>query len=144
MPKRKGFKLIEEARPEESRTQCDLLIVDDEVNFPYYIGEMVRRRIPEMKVQFAKDGAEAFIKVYTLRPRILWTNVKMPCIDGLELLGLIKRIPHLKEMKIIVCTAYGNEVVRNRALDLGADVFLRKPFNAEEVFSAIATCLLKV
>lgn len=122
-------------------SQCDLIIVDDEENFRIIFGKIIQNAIPDMRIEFAADGCEALSKVEALRPRIVWTNLRMPRMNGLELIEAIRKNPNLKETKIIVCTAYGDEKVKREAIELGADVYMYKPIREIDVLSAIARCL---
>ena len=118
--------------------KCDVLIVEDEPSFRDLIGKIIRDRFPNLNVQFAVDGLEGLEKVKLLKPRILWTCVKLPRMDGLELIEWIRRNPDFKNTRIILCTAYYTKNVKKRALELGINTFLPKPFKIEEALSAIA------
>ena len=122
--------------------KCDLLLVES-VEFQPFITMLIRRSMPDMKIELASDGLEASIKVGELRPRIVWTELRLPRMSGFELIELIRQNPNLKNTKIIVSTAYGSEDVRSRALEMGVFRFLRKPYKIEEALSAIADCLLE-
>jgi CheY-like chemotaxis protein len=122
--------------------RCDIVIVEDEPSFVVLIGSMIRSRFPNLRIRSAEDGIEGLKKVKALKPRIVWTGVKMPRMDGLEMIELIRQDPDLKNTKIIVCTGcYTMKDVKSRALELGVDRFFPKPFDIEEALSAIAACL---
>jgi CheY-like chemotaxis protein len=128
------------ATPETSR--CDVLIVDDDESTRHMVGVIVRHRIPNIRIQSAEDGLEGLKKVKAFRPRILWTGVKMPRMDGLELIELIRQDPVLQNIKIILCTGcYTMEDVKTRARELGVDKLLPKPFKVEEALSVIVEWL---
>jgi YesN/AraC family two-component response regulator len=122
--------------------KCDLLIVEDEESIRDFIGKIIQDRFPKLRIQSAEDGIEGLKKIKALKPRIVWTGVRMPRMDGLEMIELIRQNPDLKNTKIIVCTGcYTMENVKTRALELGVDRFFPKPFEIEEVLSAIEACL---
>jgi len=122
--------------------RCDLLIVEDEESYRLLIGKIILERFPNLRIQFAKDGFEGLKKAKALKPHIVWTCVKMPYMDGLEMIEQIRQDPELKSTKILVCTAcYTMKDVKTRALELGVAKFLPKPFKIEEALSAIADCL---
>jgi CheY-like chemotaxis protein len=119
--------------------KCDVLIVEDEESFRYLIGMIIQDRFPDLRTQSAKDGIEGLQKAKAFNPRIVWTCVKMPRMDGLEMIELIRQDPDLKSTKIIVCTAcHSMKDVKSRVLELGVDRFIPKPFDIEEALSAIA------
>jgi CheY-like chemotaxis protein len=135
--KTKGGKII----PFVNR--CDVLIIEDEPSFVDLIGKMIHSRFPNLRIQSAKDGMEGFKKAKVFKPRIVWTCVRLPRMDGLEMIELIKQDPDRKNTKIIVCTGcYTMKDVKSRALELGVDLFLPKPFKIEEALSAIAALVL--
>jgi len=121
--------------------RCDVLVVEDEPAFVDLIERMVRNRFPNLRVQSAKDGIEGLEKARALKPHIVWTGVKMPQMDGLEMIELIRQDPTLQDTRIILCTAYYPESVKKRAVELKVDRFFIKPFKVEEALSAIADCL---
>ena len=135
--KTKGGKII----PFVNR--CDVLIIEDEPSFVDLIGKMIHSRFPNLRIQSAKDGLEGLKKVRLFKPVIVWTCVRLPRMDGLEMIELIKQDPDCKSTKIIACTGcYTMKDVKSRALELGVDLFLPKPFKIEEALSAIAILVL--
>jgi CheY-like chemotaxis protein len=122
--------------------RCDVLIVEDEPSFVVLIGEMIRSRFPHLRVQSAKDGIEGLKKAKAFKPRLVWTCVRMPRMNGLEMIELIRKNPDLKNTKIVVCTAcYTMADVKSRVIELRVDRLFPKPFDIEEALSAIEGCL---
>jgi CheY-like chemotaxis protein len=122
--------------------KCDVLIVEDEESFRYLIAKIIQDKFPNLRIQSAGDGLEGLEKVKTFKPHIVWTCVKMPRMDGLEMIELIRQNPDLKNIKIILCTAcYTMADVKNRANELRVDRFIPKPFDNEETLSAIASLI---
>jgi CheY-like chemotaxis protein len=121
--------------------RCDVLVVEDEPAFVDLIERMIRSRFPNLSVQSSKDGIEGLEKAKAFKPRIVWTGVRMPRMDGLQMIELIRQDPALQDTRIIVCTGYYTEDVKKRALELGVDKLFPKPFKVEEALSAIADCL---
>lgn len=78
------------------------------------------------------DGNEAFKKIEEEIPDLLITDIMMPHISGLELIQLVKEKYH-NQIKIIVLTSLGHQDIVLESFSLGADDFLTKPFNAEEL-----------
>ena len=121
--------------------RCDVLVVEDEPAFVDLIGKMIRSRFPNLRVQSAKDGIEGLEKAKAFKPRIVWTGVKMPRMDGLQMIELIRQDPALQNTRIILCTGYYTENVKKLALEVGVDKLFPKPFKVEEALSAVADCL---
>jgi two-component system, NtrC family, response regulator PilR len=85
----------------------------------------------------AGDGDEALDKLSRGRFDVVVTDLKMPKLDGLELLKRIKQGP-LADMEVIMMTAYGSIPVAVEAVKLGAFDFLTKPFRNEDIFPLLA------
>ena len=88
-------------------------------------------------VVVAADGEEALEKLAAGRFDVVVTDLKMPRLDGLELLKWIKQGP-LAEMEVVMMTAYGSIPVAVEAVKLGAFDFLTKPFRNEDIFPLLA------
>jgi len=88
-------------------------------------------------VATAADGAEALHLLDQERFDVVITDLKMPEIDGIELLKRIKQGP-LADVEVIMMTAYGSIPVAVEAVKLGAYDFITKPFRNEDVFPLIA------
>ena len=65
--------------------KCDLLVVDDEPNYRWFLEDYFKQRIPDIKIKVAKDGKEAFSLALKFRPRIIWTCIRMPRMSGFDL-----------------------------------------------------------
>jgi CheY-like chemotaxis protein len=110
----------------EKIEECDLLIVDDEREFRLFLEYFFKNKMPGIRIKLAKDGEEAYNLALKFRPRIIWTCIRMPRMSGFGLIELIKKNPDLRNMKIIVYTAYSSGGTKNQAFALGADAFLPK------------------
>lgn len=73
----------------------------------------------------ASDGLEAYKKYRTFEPDVIFLDIKIPKMDGIEVLKRIRKKD--QTIKIVMLTAYSEDVFVNKALSLGADHFLAKP-----------------
>ncbi|MCC6126071.1 MAG: sigma-54-dependent Fis family transcriptional regulator [Pirellulales bacterium] len=89
------------------------------------------------EVVTAGDGEEALEKLSAARFDVIVTDLKMPKLDGIELLKRIKR-DNLTDAEVIIMTAYGSIPLAVEAGKLGAFDFLTKPFRNEDVFPLLA------
>ncbi|MGO9114956.1 MAG: sigma-54-dependent transcriptional regulator [Thermoguttaceae bacterium] len=85
----------------------------------------------------AADGAEALEKILAGHFDVVVTDLKMPKLDGLELLKRIKH-DHITDAEVIIMTAYGSIPLAVEAGKLGTFDFLTKPFRNEDVFPLLA------
>ena len=83
----------------------------------------------------AEDGAEGIAKIRELKPDIVFLDIVMPKVDGLKALKIVKA--EMPEVKVIMCTALGQEEMVRRALELGADGYVVKPFKARRVIEEL-------
>ena len=89
----------------------------------------------------AGSGLEA-IEQLTLRPvGLMVLDLNMPDMHGLEVLGFVRRHPAYRTMPVIVLTTRGDDASREAALSAGADVYLTKPFQPQELAAHARTLL---
>ena len=90
------------------------------------------------QVQVAGDGAEAVEMFRTWNPHLIWMDIRLPVMGGLEATGRIRALERGHEVKIVALTASAFVQQREEILAAGADDFLRKPYRREEIFDCIA------
>ena len=72
--------------------------------------------------------AEALAKIYASKPDVIFLDVMMPKLDGFELCNLIKQDEELRDIYVILFTAKGQAKDRQRAVEVGANEYIMKPF----------------
>jgi two-component system response regulator FlrC len=112
------------ASPEEART---VLIVDDEPSMRTALSETVRRM--GYQVRGAIDGADAIEQVERIKPWLVVTDLKMPRVNGLELVKALKQ--KAPNTFIILMTAYGTVETAVEAMKCGANDYILKPFSTD-------------
>ncbi len=83
----------------------------------------------------AENGEDGYLKYKELKPDLVTMDITMPKMDGIESLTLIKKMN--PDAKVVMITAAGQKEKMVEALKRGADEFITKPFDAEEVSSII-------
>jgi len=107
-----------------------ILVVDDEPDVPLLFRQQFRREIRDgTYVMYVANSGETALEQLNggIEPTliVILSDINMPGMDGLQLLGEIKKLyPHLPVMMV---TAYGDDERRRRASELGAAEFLSKP-----------------
>lgn len=119
-----------------------LLIVDDESHIRMLI-EQTLEDLEEEGVQllFAENGEQALQIIKEEKPNLVFLDVMMPKMNGMEVCQIVKKELNLTEVYIILLTAKGQEVDRQKGLDMGADRYMTKPFDPDEMLE-IATEIL--
>jgi two-component system OmpR family response regulator len=114
-----------------------ILIVDDD---PQLLDSLVAALSWDQgyKVEAAADGYEGLIKVGTFQPHLLILDLRMPGIDGFHVCRKVKEDPQTRAMKVLAVTAYPEMNARERILEAGADAFLEKPLQLEELKLAVS------
>lgn len=83
-------------------------------------------------VIISHDGKEALTRIEEMSPDLIITDIMMPCSSGLEIIDAVKNKDR-KKIPIIVLSAVGEEQVVLEAFKLGADDYISKPFNPDEL-----------
>jgi chemosensory pili system protein ChpA (sensor histidine kinase/response regulator) len=103
-----------------------VLVVDDSLTVRKITGRLLTRK--GYAVLEAKDGIEALEKLREQLPDVMLTDVEMPRMDGFELTRHVRGDDRLKGVPIIMITSRTADKHRERASELGVDVFLGKPY----------------
>jgi len=120
-----------------------LLIVDDEAHIRMLIEQTLEDLEDEgVELLFAENGEQALEIIKKEEPNLVFLDVMMPKMNGMEVCFKVKKELHLSQVYIILLTAKGQEVDRQKGLDMGADRYMTKPFDPDEML-AIAEEILK-
>jgi len=92
-------------------------------------------------VRTAKDGEEALAEISRAVPDLVLLDVMMPKIDGFSICQQIRANPEWKDMRIIMLTARGRDVEREKGLALGADDYITKPFSTKDAIARVEAVL---
>jgi DNA-binding NtrC family response regulator len=114
-----------------------ILVVDDEKNIRFALDQALRPL--GFRIVSAADGASALAQLEAERPAVLVLDLKLPDMDGMEVL---RQTAHLyPEVRVIVITAHGSVDNAVDAMKLGAIDFLEKPFSIEEIRELVTSVL---
>jgi two-component system response regulator (stage 0 sporulation protein F) len=112
-----------------AREKLKVLIVDDQAGVRFLLDIVVREA--GHKSYMAQNGMEAIEMACSIKPDLIFMDVRMPLIGGLEALGKIKAAN--PEIQVIIMTAYGSEQTVSDAKSKGAWCYIAKPFDVEEI-----------
>lgn len=116
-------------------------LAEDNVEFCRVLQEFLKPINEIQVVGVAHDGLSALKMVEQKPLDVLLLDIVLPNMDGLAVLEKIKNMPN--KPRVIILSAFGNEVMTRRAVDLGADYFIVKPFNLEILVQRIKEGFLK-
>ncbi len=113
-----------------------ILIVDDEPHIRMLI-EQTLEELEDEGVEFftAENGEIALEMIQTEKPQLVFLDVMMPKMNGMEVCRKIKKELGLNEVYIVLLTAKGQEVDKLKGQEVGADVYMTKPFDPEAILS---------
>jgi CheY-like chemotaxis protein len=112
-----------------------ILVVDDE-NLNIQILTCYFKRT-KYEIIIANTGEEALEKMKKAHPDLVLLDIQMPGIDGIEVLRTAKSIDAIKDMPIIMLTAFNTSEYKTKSLELGATAFLTKSVNFQELLTEI-------
>ena len=114
-----------------------VLIVDDDEMVLNAVTRMLEKS-PDytFKIKTASDGFEAGQLVSVLRPHLILLDIMLPSLDGFKVCETVRQ--QYPDMKIIAMSGYASQENKDRILKLGANAFLSKPFEMEDLFKTIS------
>lgn len=113
-----------------------ILIVDDEP----FIRQLLELTLEELEDEgvellFATNGDEALEIIRKENPCLVFLDVMMPKMNGFEVCNIIKNELGMADTYTVLLTAKGQEFDREKGREVGADMYMTKPFNPDEVLA---------
>ena len=112
-----------------------VLIVDDEPNIVLSLQFLMKKA--GFDVRTARDGEEALAEIARAAPDLVLLDVMMPKRDGFDVCQTVRANPAWQGIRIVLLTAKGRDVEREKGLALGADDYVTKPFSTRDVLARI-------
>src|ERR1035437_10707565 len=112
-----------------------VLVVED--------NEVIREDVSEIltlanyKVISAINGKEGIEKTYEFMPDLVVSDIAMPIVDGFGMLHVLRKDPKTEDLPFIFLTSKSDRNDFRNAMDSGADDFITKPFNGDELLKAV-------
>ena len=116
-----------------------VLIADDEPNIVTSLECLMERAGYETRV--AANGQEALDLAASFRPDLLLLDVMFPVKSGYEVCQQLKSQPATRDIKVVMISAKGRDVEVAKALELGADAYVTKPFSTRELVAKVRDML---
>jgi signal transduction histidine kinase/ActR/RegA family two-component response regulator len=116
----------------QSEFAATVLLAEDESS----LREMLRRTLESVGhvVVDVQDGAQVLEMAVGLLPELIILDIRLPNIDGWQILEKLKQNPETAPIPVIVCTVSEDE---QRAIGLGAELYIRKPFSTDEILACV-------
>ncbi len=124
---------------EEETAGITVMVVDDSITVRKVTSRLLERH--NMQVLTARDGVDAITVLQEAKPDIMLLDIEMPRMDGYELARHIRNTPDLADIPIIMITSRTGEKHRERAMELGVNRYLGKPYQETDLLENIYTLL---
>ncbi|GEK47483.1 response regulator transcription factor [Bisbaumannia pacifica] len=116
-----------------------VLVVDDEPNIVLSLEFLMQQA--GFEVTTAEDGESALARVAEAGPDLILLDISLPDLSGFEVLERLRQTPRGATLPIIMLTAHGREVEREKGLALGADDYITKPFSTQALVEKVKALL---
>lgn len=122
-----------------SKLSRKILVVEDEA----YIRLLIEQTLEELEDQGveiieADNGEDALRLIQEARPQLVFLDVMIPKINGFEVCRIVKRDLKITDTMIVILTAKGQEYDRQIGEDAGANLYMTKPFDPDELLELAA------
>lgn len=116
-----------------------VLVAEDERNIAESLAFLMEKA--GLEVMVAHDGPRAIAIARDQRPDLLLLDLMLPGKDGFEVLQAVHNEPGLSNLRILILTAKGRESDRQKAVELGVDGYVTKPFSTRDVVERVKALL---
>ena len=114
--------------------RCRILVVDDSADNLFLLQVVLEEEGYE--VELADSGSSALAKIFASAPDLILLDMMMPGMNGIEVVQRLRENDQLKELPIVLITAYEEEFVK-QGLNVEINGCLRKPINFEELLQKV-------
>ncbi|NYS76802.1 response regulator [Halomonas glaciei] len=118
-----------------------VLVVDDEPNIVLSLEFLMEQA--GFEVVTAEDGEQALARVTDSQPDLLLLDISLPGISGFDVLERLRNEKATAQLPIIMLTAHGRDVEREKGMALGADDYITKPFSTQSLVEKVKALLIK-
>ena len=118
---------------------ASILVADDEPNIVLSLEFLLKQA--GFRVRTVADGEAALAAIAQEPPNLMLLDVMIPGRDGYAVCQAIRSNPAWRDVRIIMLTAKGGEIQREKGLSLGADEYVTKPFSTRELVDRVRRML---
>jgi DNA-binding response OmpR family regulator len=119
-----------------------ILIVDDEAHIRILLERtLIDFEDEGVEILMAENGEEALELIKTEKPNLVFLDVMMPKMNGFDVCNAVKNELKMDDVYIVMLTAKGQEYDKQKGTDVGADVYMTKPFDPDEIYDKVEEVL---
>lgn len=123
----------------EEQAETLVMVVDDSITIRKVTERMLTRN--NMKVITAKDGIDAVSQLQDIKPDVMLLDIEMPRMDGYEVATHVRNDARLKDLPIIMITSRSGAKHRDKAMEIGVNKYLGKPYQEDDLMENIRDVL---
>jgi len=113
-----------------------IVIVDDEIHIRTLIAQSLEELEDEgVEIAMADNGADGLALIESDRPQLVFLDVMMPKMNGFDVCRTVKRERGLDDVYVVLLTAKGQQIDRQKGGEVGADLYMTKPFDPDELLA---------
>jgi DNA-binding response OmpR family regulator len=113
-----------------------ILVVDDEAHIRMLIEQTLEELEDEgVEIETADNGVDALSLIQANKPQLVFLDVMMPKMNGFDVCRTVKRDLGMEDVYIVLLTAKGQEYDRQHGNEAGANVYMTKPFDPDELLA---------
>ena len=135
----RGPEPVAPVAPQPVEHQLTALVVDDSITMRRVTQRLLERR--GAKVLSARDGLDAITVLQEHEVDIILLDIEMPRMDGYQFATHVRNDPKLKELPIVMITSRSGEKHRAKAIEIGVNDYLSKPYQESQLVAAIEALL---
>jgi len=127
--------------PEEvlSKKNYTIAIAEDNSVNMFFLKTLIEKYMPNVIILEASDGDQIINILSQIKPDLLFLDLSLPLKDGIEIITYMKKQETLKEIPIAVITAMDSESVNKRLLNMGVNLYIKKPASKDVIYNALKT-----
>tara|TARA_B100000427_G_C15264641_1_gene488132 strand:+ start:63 stop:452 length:390 start_codon:yes stop_codon:yes gene_type:complete len=111
-----------------------VLIVDDEPHLRFLLEQTLEDfEDYSVRIESVENGQLALDSISEEKPDLMFLDVMMPLVNGFDVCTRVKSNPNTADIYIVLLTAKGQEMDRIKGQEVGADLYLTKPFDPDEI-----------
>jgi DNA-binding response OmpR family regulator len=119
-----------------------VLIVDDEAHIRLLLEQTLEEFEDEgVEILTADNGTDGLEIIKKERPQLVYLDVMMPGMNGFDVCNIVKNEMKMDDVYIVMLTAKGQEFDKQKGMEVGADIYMTKPFNPDEIIEKTAEIL---
>jgi chemosensory pili system protein ChpA (sensor histidine kinase/response regulator) len=130
---------VRTVEPVPEPRQLTALVVDDSITMRRVTQRLLERR--GIKVLTARDGMDAVTVLQDHEPDIILLDIEMPRMDGYQFATHVRNDPKARDIPIIMITSRSGEKHRARAIEIGVNDYLSKPYQEDQLVGAVGALL---